>query len=165
VSTHAIALLGAAAIGIILLQIWLLRMGARLDRRKRRRRARRAMHGEETARRFLKRSGYRVVDTQAPEEWRVHCGDEEWLIDLRADFLVERHGRRFVAEVKTGSENASVGHAQTRRQLLEYLLAYDVDGVLLVDIDAKHIDEVHFPDVQYASTHRRSICADANLSA
>ena len=36
-------------------------------------------------------------------------------------------------------------HTATRRQLLEYALAYDVDGVLLVDMTAGRLHQVEFP--------------------
>jgi hypothetical protein len=34
--------------------------------------------------------------------------------------------------------------AATRRQLLEYRLAFDVDGVLLVDVETGEVSEVEF---------------------
>lgn len=55
---------------------------------------------------------------------------------VRADYLVSRDGKRFVAEVKTGAVAPSLDHAPTRRQILEYCAAFDVDGALLVDADA-----------------------------
>ena len=67
------------------------------------------------------------------------------VIALRADLLVERGGRRYVAEVKTGEAAPSLATAATRRQLLEYLIAYRVDGVLLVDAERGSVHEVEFP--------------------
>jgi hypothetical protein len=52
---------------------------------------------------------------------------------------------RLVAEVKSGKIAASLACAATRRQLLEYRLAYDVDGVMLVDMAAGRVHEVRFP--------------------
>ncbi len=62
---------------------------------------------------------------------------------LRADLLVERRGRVFVAEVKTGPA-ARPTAPDTRRQLLEYRIAFDCDGVLLVDMDAERVLRVDF---------------------
>ena len=37
-----------------------------------------------------------------------------------------------------------MGHAPTRRQLLEYSIAFDVHGVLLVDVEADRVARVEF---------------------
>ena len=49
-----------------------------------------------------------------------------------------------MAEVKTGISAPLLTNAATRRQLLEYCVAYQVDSVLLVDVDAQAIREVTF---------------------
>ena len=64
---------------------------------------------------------------------------------MRADLIVSRAGRRYVAEVKTGAVAPDVRHAPTRRQLLEYQHAYRADGVLLVAPEAGTVREVLFP--------------------
>jgi hypothetical protein len=66
-------------------------------------------------------------------------------VELRADYLVRRGSERYVAEVKTGRVAPCLSTAATRRQLLEYRLAYAADGVLLVDMEHKCIHEVEFP--------------------
>jgi len=73
--------------------------------------------------------------------------------ELRADLLVKKGGRRFVAEVKTGESAPRIETSATRRQLLEYALAYPVDGVLLVEPQRGRIREVTFPLEQ---AHTRS---------
>ena len=83
---------------------------------------------------FVPRSAqYNLVDGEATR------------IELRADYVVTRQGRRYVAEVKTGRVAPRIETASTRRQLLEYRHAFDVDGVLLVDADARRIHLVELP--------------------
>lgn len=65
-------------------------------------------------------------------------------IELRADLLVRQGARRFVADVKTGAEAPKITTAATRRQLLEYRVAYAVDGVLLVDMASRRVHLVEF---------------------
>ena len=75
-------------------------------------------------------------------------GSQLWRIyseTLRADYLVGHGALVFVAEVKTGLKAPRVETPGTRRQLLEYRIAFDVDGVLLVDVDAGRIQAVTFP--------------------
>jgi hypothetical protein len=47
--------------------------------------------------------------------------------------------------VKTGRQAPRLGHADTRRQMLEYQLAFEVPGVLLVDAESGRVREVRFP--------------------
>ena len=119
-------------------------LGAYRERHRRDRRMARAQLGEAAAERMLERHGFRICDTQVHLPWSIRRGDRTVDVDLRADALVERDGRRLVAEVKTGAEAPDLAHAATRRQLLEYRIAYDVDGILLVDVEAGQIDEVDF---------------------
>jgi hypothetical protein len=64
---------------------------------------------------------------------------------VRADLLVQRDGALFVAEVKTGSRAPDPSFPATRRQLLEYLMVFEPDGLLLVDMEREAVMEVEFP--------------------
>jgi hypothetical protein len=110
-----------------------------------RQRSARALRGEREAEQLLARLGFDVVARQVGLEWVIACDGEDHLVELRADLLVERDGRRYVAEVKTGVSAPLLTNAATRRQLLEYCIAYEVDSVLLVDIEAGCVREVSFP--------------------
>ena len=110
---------------------------------KARRRARRWVAGEKRAAMLLERSGYRILDTQVATRLRVTWGDYDAELRLRADMLVERDGELLVAEVKTGNA-PDIGNPATRRQLLEYLIAFPVDGVLLVDAETGALGRVDF---------------------
>ncbi len=152
-----VLLLVAAAI-VILVQSW--RLGRQRDialasqaaagREEDRRvavhaRSARALVGEEGASGLLERAGYLVVDRQVPGSWTVRADGEPVTFGLRADYLVSRDGRRYIAEVKTGRLAPRLSHGPTRRQLLEYGAAFDVHGVLLVDADAETVTHVEIP--------------------
>ena len=117
-------------------------------RRRAQTRARRAGAGELDAESLLIDEGYTIVDRQVRCLWWMAVDGEEEEVELRADLLVEKDGERFVAEVKTGTHAPDPNFAPTRRQLLEYGLAYDPYGVLLVDMDREEIMEVSFPRAQ-----------------
>lgn len=87
--------------------------------------------GEKEARRALRAAGYAILAEHPRGSWVVRVDGTPIEIELCPDFLVERRGRRFIADAKTG-KSATIEHAATRRQLLEYHRAFDVDGVLLV---------------------------------
>lgn len=110
-----------------------------------RRRAGRAVAGEEDAAVLLRRAGYRIVARQARIWWAPVVDGEPHETELRADYLVEAEGELLVAEVKTGEQAPQLATAATRRQLLEYHVAFDADGVLLVCPERGAIHRVDFP--------------------
>ena len=126
--------------------------GSRMQRwRERRRRTqsssrrqRIAQQGEDGAAAVLRKAGYSVVDTQPEHTWLMWIDGQPHEVSLRADFVVERSGRRYVADAKTGAVAPDPTSRGTRRQLLEYRRAYDVDGVLLVDMEQRRVIEVEF---------------------
>lgn len=110
-----------------------------------RRRGARAVRGERDAEALLEAHGYTIIERQATRVWSIETGDDVIEIELRADLLVERGGRSLVAEVKTGEAAPTLDNAATRRQLLEYRVAYPVDGAVLVDVEAGAVTEIGFP--------------------
>ena len=84
-------------------------------------------------------------------------GEEYWVRN-RCDRIVRMGRKTFVVEVKTG-QGTNPLKTSTRRQLLEYWLCHEVDGVLLVDMDQRSISRVEFPkawrpDAKLALDHR-----------
>ena len=110
-----------------------------------RRRAGRAIAGEDSAAGMLRRAGFRIVARQARAWWAPLVDGEPHETEVRADYLVEGRGELLVAEVKTGEEAPQLATAATRRQLLEYQVAFAVDGVLLVCPERAVIHRVEFP--------------------
>jgi hypothetical protein len=139
----------ALVVVALLVALLLLAAGAWLRGAAARRRLRRAhargIAGEHRAERLLVGRGYRVVGRQVRARYDLTVDGDELAIDVRADYLVDRGGARYVAEVKTGRFAPRLDTAATRRQLLEYRLAFDADGVLLVDADSGRISAIDFP--------------------
>lgn len=94
---------------------------------------------------LLLEQGYRVLDSQVAGSYSLVVDGKPHLVSLRADYLVTRDGLTYVAEVKSGRKAPRFDTAATRRQLLEYSIAYAVDGVLLVDGLAHRVERVEFP--------------------
>lgn len=107
-----------------------------------------ARQGEYTAEEILKRAGYRIIGRQVTANWIMEIDGIPTSVEVRADLLVRRGGRTFVAEVKTGNRAPDPGHPPTRRQLLEYALVFGSDKVLLVDAQAGELRAVAFPAVR-----------------
>ena len=62
---------------------------------------------------------------------------------ITADYLVEKDGRKAIVEVKTGKESRAT-HRHTRRQLLEYRIAFSVDAIYLYDAERERLHEIDF---------------------
>jgi hypothetical protein len=143
---HAWAVLAIVALAGALVALVL----ARLLRRWRgswraKRRAARAGAGEDAAAALLHRAGFRIVAVQARTWWTPLIDGEPHETELRADYLVEARGELLVAEVKTGDAAPKLSTAATRRQLLEYHVAFAADGVLLVCPELGSIHRIEFP--------------------
>ncbi|MEQ1566040.1 MAG: hypothetical protein ABMA64_10415 [Myxococcota bacterium] len=104
-----------------------------------------ARAGEDEAERLLERLGFEVLERQVTGVWWMEVDGDPREVRCRADLLVRRKDRRFVAEVKTGDRAPSPTLPATRRQLLEYTLAFEVDGVLLLDMERRRVRVVRFP--------------------
>jgi Holliday junction resolvase-like predicted endonuclease len=143
VTSQVLVVLVALAAAIIAL--WLARVVRRWRGSHRARvRAARAGAGEDRAAQLLAGAGYRVLARQVRCAWTPLVDGEPCVLELRADYLVEKDGEHLVAEVKTGDEAPSIETAATRRQLLEYHVAFAVDGVLLVCPERDAIHRVEF---------------------
>lgn len=112
------------------------------------RRAARAGAGEDVAADLLEEAGFVVVERQARVDWAPLVDGMPQHLELRADYLVEANGELLVAEVKTGDAAPNLDTAATRRQLLEYHVAFAADGVLLVCPERGTIQRVVFPTLR-----------------
>ena len=113
--------------------------------RANRARQRTARRAESDAERLLERHGYTILEHQPTRRWDLEINGEARQVLSRADLLVERDARLFVADVKSGAEAPKPHLPATRRQLLEYLLAFEADGALVVDMRRREIRSVAFP--------------------
>lgn len=144
VPREVLALALALALAAALVQALARRLAAAARSRRARVRAARAGRGEREAAGFLEAAGYQVSAAQVSASYEVEVDGARVEVPLRVDYLVEKDGRRYVAEVKTGEVAPRIGTAATRRQLLEYLVAFEVDGVLLVDAERGAVHDVRF---------------------
>ena len=113
-------------------------------------------HKKETeAAAILEDYGYTVLGAQVEGSIDLTQDGDPLSAALRADYWVEKHGRSFIAEAKSGNKVINVLDRGTRRQLLEYLVSYQVDGVLLVNTEDRIVSEVCFPGLQPRVSHSR----------
>ncbi|GAC1351538.1 MAG: hypothetical protein NVS3B20_00090 [Polyangiales bacterium] len=133
----------AAVLAVVCIVIGLL-LARFLRGRESRVRNRIAHQGERDAEAILMRDGYRIVERQARARWSMTIDGVAVPIDVRADLLVRREGRTYVAEVKTGRMAPDPRYPPTRRQLLEYALVFGGEEVLLVDVEEGVVRSIGF---------------------
>lgn len=133
-----------AALAAVLAIVAVRALAARGRSRRARRVGRIAAAGELAGADLLAAAGFAIVDRQARHVLPVDVDGERYAAGLRCDYLAERDGERWVAEVKTGQDAPSLANPATRRQLLEYQVAYGAVGVALVDATAGVVHEVRF---------------------
>jgi len=140
-----------ALLAVVLMLAWAWYRARHRVARANRRRQRVASSGEAEAELLLADAGFRILDRQVTARWAMEVDGEAREVHCRADLLVQARsrsafprGQRFVAEVKTGERAIDPTHPATRRQLMEYLHVFDVDGVLLVDMRHRSVHHVAF---------------------
>lgn len=153
-----LALLLLAATALLVLQTFRLWVRGRVERLRAKRARTLGRRGEKDAKRLLKRAKYRIEAEQPTARLTYEVDSKAREAILRPDFLVRRGKKRFVADAKKGADATDVGKRDTRRQLLEYALAFPkVDGILLVDTERSAIAEVAFPGVHGRPARRDPI--------
>ena len=108
-------------------------------------RIRRGRLGESNAIEFLEKHGYRIVQSQITLPGHLYVDDDRQEFDIRPDYLVERDGVQYLAEVKTG-DAAKAGNRSTRRQLLEYAKVGSTNTIVLVDATTGTVSKIRFED-------------------
>lgn len=114
------------------------------------RRFKRGLIAEKHAAKFLRRHGYKILAAQLQEPITVYVNGEPQESTVRADFLVRKGWKNYIVEVKSGQQG-TVWQAATRRQLLEYKLVYEPDGIILLDMEHHNLQKVGF---SYAARRR-----------
>jgi len=99
---------------------------------------------EKAAEKILTKNGYTIIETQKSKSLLVTIGDKLHHYIVRIDYLVKKRGKIYVVEVKSGDKIPYITNRETRRQMLEYYLAFQPRGILLLNMKNKSISEVRF---------------------
>lgn len=160
-----VALLLGIVVGALLMAALRTRRGQTLARE----RNTRGKLGEDQAALLLTAAGYEIVARQHRASYLLQSDAAQHRVGLSFDFVVEKDGKQWIAEVKTGALGTQLKHADTRRQLLEYQLASGQDAVLLVDPERARITQVSFPfgaraNVELPAPEQHSVSSGARVS-
>ena len=137
--------------GMICLVLFI-KIGNWLRVKRLRKRFSKSRQAEKEAEKILKKNGYAIIDAQKSKPLLITIGDKIHRYLVRIDYLARKRGKVFVVEVKSGEKIPYITNRETRRQMLEYYLAYQPCGILLLNMKNKSISEVKF---QFESTRRQ----------
>ena len=122
--------------------------------KKLRKRFSKSRQAEKEAEKILRKKGYAIIDAQKSKPLLITIGDKIHRYLVRIDYLARKRGKVYVVEVKSGEKIPYITNRETRRQMLEYYLAYQPSGILLLNMKNKSISEVKF---QFESTVRQKM--------
>lgn len=109
---------------------------------------------ETAAVKFLRSRGYKILASQLREEVTIYVDGAMEKSIVRADYLVRRRWKVYVVEVKSGQQG-NIKIPAIRRQLLEYYMVYQPNGILLLDMEHQNLQEIRFACTEQKSRRRR----------
>ncbi len=113
-------------------------------KQKQRKRFERGFMLETKAKYFLEKKGYRIINAQKTYNHNYEVNGENRTSKIKVDYLVEKGGKKYIVEVKSGMSAISLNNSGSRRQLLEYDFVIENDGVFLLDMENEKMQFVRF---------------------
>ena len=104
---------------------------------------RKGKKAEHKAIKLLKKNGYKIESFQTTAKGKLLQDDETLTFLIRADLIVSKDKKKFIAEVKSGKA-ASIEEINTRRQLLEYSKVFNNKNLILIDTEKNKIKKIQF---------------------
>ena len=104
---------------------------------------RKGKKAEQKAIKLLKKNGYKIESFQTTAKGKLLQDDETINFFIRADLIISKNKKKFIAEVKSG-KSASIEDINTRRQLLEYSKVFNNKNLILIDTEKNKIKKIEF---------------------
>ncbi len=145
-----ILILICISLGVISFRLWYKSFSRKKQQRKR---FKRGLKLEQKAASFLVSKGFTIIDEQVEYQHTYLINGEEHSSKINIDYLVEKNAKVFVVEVKSGKSAISIKNRSTRRQILEYAVTIDCDGIYLLDMENKELQLIEF---QFSNTEVKS---------
>ncbi|UAM99113.1 hypothetical protein K8354_04620 [Polaribacter litorisediminis] len=131
-------------IGILLFFIVKFKLSERSKKRARKKRFERGLKLETAAEDFLRKKGFNILSSQEIYFHNYLVNGHKKQNKLIVDYITEKSGKKYIIEVKSGKKAISLDDKNSRRQLLEYDLVIENDGVILLDMENENLQFVNF---------------------
>lgn len=99
---------------------------------------------DEQALDYLSRSGYQIREIHPTLPARMVISGKVRSFPVRADFLVEKRGKRYLVKHRKGSLSTRLTSVAARRYMLELIYTYSVKGLIVLDCSKQRHHEVSF---------------------
>jgi hypothetical protein len=93
---------------------------------------------------LLKKRGFDILSSQEVFYHHYRSDGIDKKAQLQVDYVVSKKGKTYLVEVKSGALATQIENKSTRRQILEYSVAIDSDGVYLLDMEKESLQKVEF---------------------
>jgi Holliday junction resolvase-like predicted endonuclease len=133
------------ALGFLILLLVLKLIPVYYKKIKSRRRLNRGLVKEKEAYKVLKKLGFKIIGNNVKYNYPLQVDMDTVNVGLEIDYLVERKGKTFIIEVKTGESANKITNSSTRRQILEYSLFIKNNGIYLLDMETEKLQEIVYP--------------------
>ncbi|MCG1012675.1 hypothetical protein JT739_08695 [Tepidanaerobacter sp. GT38] len=115
-----------------------------IQRWKLKKRLQKAKKSEYEAIKLMKKYGFEILDLQKKYAYTLYVDDKPHKVTVKADMIVKKGNKIYIAEVKSGDKVTSPRYTDTRRQLLEYYMVYRPSGLILVDMEKQKLRTVEY---------------------
>jgi hypothetical protein len=139
---------------LILLQI---KLKAFNKKRVLRKRFKRGLYLEDKAKEYLSNIGFNIIEEQRSYYHTYKVNGINNKAKIIVDYIVEKGGKRYIVEVKSGKSAISTNNKNTRRQLLEYDFVLENDGIFLLDMENKNMQLIEFTPNLNTKKHNNHI--------
>ncbi|MGK0446412.1 MAG: hypothetical protein ACJA2M_000180 [Polaribacter sp.] len=131
-------------IGILLFFIVKFKLSEQSKKRAGKKRFERGLKLETAAEDFLRKKGFNILSSQEIYFHNYVVNGHKKQNKLIVDYIAEKSGKKYIIEVKSGKKAISLDDKNSRRQLLEYDLVIENDGVILLDMENENLQFVNF---------------------
>lgn len=102
------------------------------------------VHANAKAVQLLEEAGYEVLKAKPSVTVQMEIDGRPHPFELKNDYLVLRGGRRYIVRIRKDSKQARLHSKLWRGTLLRDVLAYGVNGVLVLHVEKETLQEVRF---------------------
>lgn len=94
--------------------------------------------------RFLEEAGYEVLKAGPAVVVRMTVDGRPYSFEVKSDYLARKSGRLFLVKVKRDKRQVRLQSKQWRASLLQDVLAFRADGVIMVYPEKEKLQEIIF---------------------
>lgn len=101
---------------------------------------------------ILEKRGFKILEKRLSSPVITLVSGKSHMAESTADFLAEKERKKYLVHLHGGSISADLNDPALRRKLIENEVVYQPDGLILVDLVDKSLQEIsfEFPKTRYS---------------